>query len=72
MVVVVVAQRNQGKKVLWIISSLLIEKWLFKIETILKLLSTMPTRKRPRKELIYYFVDDIDDDFLDLDLDADT
>ena len=38
-------------------SSLLIQKWLFKIEKILKLLSTMPTRKRPRRELIYYFVD---------------
>ena len=24
---------------------------------ILKLLSTMPTRRRPRRELIYYFVD---------------
>ena len=24
----------------------------------LKLLSTMPTRKRPRRELIYYFVDE--------------
>ena len=27
------------------------------IEKILKLLSTMPTRRRPRRELIYYFVD---------------
>ena len=41
--------KRQGKKILWIISSLLIQKWLIRIEKILKLLSTMPKRKRPRE-----------------------
>ena len=49
-------QKNQDKKVIWIIFSLLMQRWLFKIEGVerlIKLPSMMPTKRKQEKELVF-------------------